>query len=263
MGQQAEKPKPNLMKTKNQILATFLLILSLHAYAQVGNVRSNVSNDKKSSRSSSSSSYSSGEGSESSGFFEALIVDFFAAAIVESQIETMSNREIYPQRLSFEVPVSYGTDFSYGSGRFETGARFNWGIFATDFKYSHLHDPSGKLNTIEWIVLDFKIPIQNFQLDYGIGVTSVIDEDQDYFKNTFGFDLRLPKKGIFITSAYQWTEKSSMGTRFKKNFNFRVDYEIYNRGKLHLSPALEYSYQNYFDEDTFHFVSLGMIMRIF
>ena len=253
-----------MINSKPTLIIILLMTFSPSIVAQVGDVNKNISKSKssRSSSTSSNSSYSSSDDGDH-GLFEAIFIDIFSFLLVETQRAALENKDIYPDRISFEVPLTYGTDFNYGSGYFQTGARFNWGMYGTDFKYLNLHDPSGGLEMIDWIVLNFRLPLGNFKLDYGIGSVYVLGEDLEYFKQSFGFNLRLPKKGMFITTAYQWTSHTNLGTRFKENFNVQVDYELWASGKMHLSPLLEYSYQNYFEEDAFSFVSLGMIMRFF
>ena len=108
-----------------------------------------------------------------------------------------------------------------------------------------------------------RIPIKNFKIDYGLGFISILEQDQTYFNSSLGFDWRLPDLGINIASAYQWSQKTSLGSRYKRGFILRADYEIYGYKKLHLSPMLEYAYQNYFEETSFSLISVGVILRVF
>ena len=251
------------MKSLTIIIAS-LLIITTNAIGQVGDVNKNVKKDKDNSgKTKSSATTDSGSSSSSGGWFGGLIIQFFSATVGAAQRAALENVDIYPERFSLESFATYGADINSDAQYFQTGLRGNWGIFASDFKYTNLTDITGQLKTIDWMVVVIRIPIKNFKIDYGLGFISILDQDQAYFNSSIGFDWRLPNLGVNIASGYQWSQKTSLGSRFKRSYILRVDYEVYNYKKFHLSPMIEYSYQNYFEETTFSVISAGVIIRLF
>ena len=251
------------MKTLTIFIAS-LLIITANAMGQVGDVNKNVKKDKdKSGNTKSTATMDSGSSNNSGGWFFGFIIEAFAVTIGAAQRAALENVVIYPERVSLESFATYGTDLNSDAQYFQTGLRGNWGIFGTDFKYNNLKDITGQLKTIDWQVMVIRIPIQNFKIDYGLGFIGILDQDQAYYNSSIGFDWRLPNVGINIASAYQWSQRTSLGTRYKRGFILRADYEIYGYKKLHLSPMLEYAYQNYFEETSFSLISVGVIIRLF
>ncbi len=251
------------MKTLTVIIVT-LLFSTLNVLGQVGDVNKNVKKDKdKSGNKQSTATIDSGSSSSSGGWFFGLIIEAFAVTIGAAQRAALENVDIYPERFSLESFATYGADINSDAQYFQSGLRGNWGIFASDFKYANLTDITGQLKTIDWMVLVIRIPIKNFKIDYGLGFISILAQDQAYFNSSIGFDWRLPNSGVNIVSAYQWSQRTSLGSRFKKSYILRVDYEVYNYKKFHLSPMIEYSYHNYFEETTFSVISAGVIIRLF
>ena len=251
------------MKTLTIIIAS-LLIITANAIGQVGDVNKNVKKDKDNSgKTKSTATIDSGSTSSSGGWFGGLIIHFFSSTIGAGQRAALENVDIYPERFSLESFSSYGTDINSDAQYFQVGLRGNWGIFGSDFKYTNLKDITGQLKSRDWQVEVIRIPIKNFKIDYGLGFISILDQGQAYFNSSLGFDWRLPNMGVNIVSTYQWSQKTSLGTRFKRSYILRVDYEIYNYKKFHLSPMIEYAYQNYFEETTFSIISAGVIIRLF
>jgi hypothetical protein len=246
------------------LIIVILLFSTLNVLGQVGDVNKNVKKDKdKSGNTKSTATIDSGSTSSSGGWFLGLVVEAFAVTIGAAQRAALENVDIYPERFSLESFTTYGTDINSDAQYFQAGLRGNWGIFGSDFKYTNLTDITGQLKTIDWQVLVIRIPIKDFKIDYGLGFISILEQEQAYFNSSLGFDWRLPNLGVNITSAYQWSQKTSLGTRYKRGFILRADYEVYGYKKFHLSPMLEYAYQNYFEETTFSVISAGVILRLF
>lgn len=252
------------MNFKNALLFLFLSC-SFNVFAQVNEISKNVEKEKNngSTKSSSSSSSSYNDSSSSSGDgFANFIGAIFINTIGAAQVASLKNKDLYPERISLESFGTFGTEISSSANYFETGIRGNWGIFATDFRYSNLNDFTGDLKSLDWLVVVFRIPIKNFKIDYGLGFISLIDLDQSYFKSSIGFDWMFHDIGLNINSVYQWTEQTSLESRYKRNFDFSVDFNAFSRQHLHISPMIKYSYQNYFNETEFSIFSVGAIVRL-
>lgn len=246
-----------------KIFITLLLLASTTTFGQVGDVNKNIEKDKSNSSNKEITTAEINSQNNSNSWFFGFIIEAFAATIGAAQVATLNNLDLYPERVSLESFVSIGTGLNEKEYFFQTGVRGNWGIIATDFKYNDLWDSTGKLQTIDWAVLMFRVPIRSFKIDYGLGFIGVIGKNQSYFNSSIGFDWRIQELRMNINSAYQWSEKTSSGERFKKGFVARVDYEVYRRNKMHICPLIELSYQNYFDQTTFALISGGVMMRIY
>lgn len=244
------------------IYIVFILCSTSSLWGQVADINKNAEKDKansgKKKSAESSTSSTSGDGSLFFFFTEVLVHTVGAA-----QIAALENKDIYPERVSLESFATFGAELPSNTIYFQSNLRLNWGIFASDFTYSSLNDVTGSLKSIDWLVIVFRIPIKNFKLDYGLGFISLVDLDQSYFKNSLGFDWRLANPGINISSAYQWSEKTSLGSKYKENFTFRVDYNAYSYKKIHFNPLFEYAFQNYFEQTKYSMYSVGLMIRIF
>jgi len=236
-------------------------------FAQVGDIKKNVEKEKreKGKEDSEKDKKAYSEGTEIGGSIIGLFFQAIAGGIgliIKAQQKTLEGVQEYPERVSLELPLSFGTATRSNTYIFQTGLRGNWGIFASDFRYTNLSDNTGSLNTIEWLVGIIRIPIKKFKIEYGMGFLRLPKQERNYFKQTVGFDWLL-ESGINISGGYQWTVKTSLGTRFKENAYFRIDYKLINENKFHLGPMLEYSYQSYFSETNLSMISIGIIGRIY
>lgn len=233
--------------------------------AQVSDVNKNIKKDNNNSTTTKGSS-SARSDNNPSGLGAGLIYfisDIFIGSIVNAQKAVLENKERYPERVSLEVFSTFGTELTNSANYFETGIRGNWGVFATDFKYSYLNDFTGNLKSLDWQVIVFRIPIKGFKIDYGLGFISLPDFDQSYFNSTIGFDWMFHTIGLNIRSHYQWSEQTSLGSRYKKNFDFSIDFKMLTYNKLHINPRLLYSYQNYFEETDFSIYSVGVVLKLY
>ena len=243
------------------LLWIFLFLIGGKGFAQVGDVQSNIEKNKEKEKEQKSSQNSEGSG-QSSGFLaEALAAAF--GLIIEAQKATLRSRDRYPERVSLEVPISYGSDIEGNTGFLQAGGRGNWGLFATDLRYSTLNDNTGQLEMFDWMILILRIPIGPVKLEYGLGYVSVIGQDARFFKSTAGIDWKIENSKWNISAGYQWAEKTELGGRFNRNVYLRIDYEILAGGPFHLSPFVQYNHQNFFDQTEFNLVSLGIIGRLY
>ena len=237
-----------------RIVTTLVIIVFCKTglFAQVEEVNENIEKSKKKQVNATTSSTS--EGIESNGFID-FIGQVFFSTIGAAQQASLENKYLYPERVSFLASADYGAGITHDSRNFSTGARGNWGIFATDFRYSSLKDYSGKLNTIDWRLLIIRIPIQSLNLEYGLGVTAVPADDVAYTLSSAGFDWKFQQARTNISATYYWGERTSLGSRFKKSFELVVDYEFLNYGHFHMSGLAKYSYQLYFEETNFNILN--------
>ncbi len=255
--------------TMKHFFLSLILLASLAippCFAQVGDIKKEVKEEKK--RKESSGESNSSEISEETANVILQLFQFAFYGVAAAQQSALQGKDVYPQRVSLEVPLSFGAQYNESEqGKTpmmgQAGARLNWGIFATDFRYIELDDGTDRLPAFDWIVGIVRIPIKGFVPEYGLGFTRLTLLDQSFFKQTLGFDWRISESNWNLAAGYQWTEKLSTGARFKENVYIRLDYALINSGAFHISPLLEYSYQDYFDQVQFNMLSLGVVARIY
>ena len=258
------------------LLLLLLFLLPVHQYAQIGDIKEKVKEDRKnrSKKSDANENTSSSrptfwsnndddyeEESSTSNMVGDFIFDAISSIFIKVQTNALANKEKYPERVSLEVPLNYGIATTNGVTDFNLGLKGNWGVFATDFKYVHLNDRQDKLKSLEWVIGIIRIPIKSLKLEYGLGINRVLDLSTTYLKSHAGMDLRIKKTNI--SAYYEWTGKTTLNSRFKQNVTVRIDHELKRIGKLRISPMVQYEYQNYFNSIDFHFVNAGVMLYLF
>lgn len=240
--------------------------------AQVAEIKKQVSDD--------GSTYNSGTGIRASGvsssgscshadsYGGAVFAELFLGLVkgvgivtVVAQQQVLEKKDRIPNLISLETGLEYSTNLSELS--FNPYLRGNWGLFATDLRYSQFHDYTGTLQSFDWQVLMLRIPIKNLKLNYGIGFTSLLDPKTTYFESSTGFDLSLQQNQINISSTYRWTARKSDDARYRQEFKLVGDYRIWQKGSFHLSPSVGVTYQDYFKKHHYLLFSVGVKMRIY
>lgn len=263
------------MKACKYLFVSVFLLISTTQFAQVRDIKDKVKEDRQNKRGrgytyspETTKSRDDDDTSSVNSLVGLLVTDVVgelvagaAGLIAEAQYSTLEDKDLFPERVSLEAPLNFGLATTNGATNYNLGLRGNWGIFATDFKYTQLNDRQDDLKNIEWVIGMIRIPIENLKLDYGLGFNRVLDLSTTYLKSHVGFDLRIQKTNV--AGYYEWTGKTSLGSRFKQNVTIRLDHEVGNVGKLRFSPMLQYEYQNYFSSTEFHFINGGVVVRFF
>lgn len=248
-----------MMKTYAAVLILFLS--GPNGFSQVGEIKDNIRTHISSNSSAEHTSFSAGSGNDFnplSDLFEGIFGYLLVQPFVYGQNAALEDLGEYPERLSLEAFSSFGGQLNALSRYFQTGIKGNWGIFAMDVRYENLFEPIEKLRIINWNILMLSIPIHHFKLEYGLGTYYILEPESSFFKQQLGAELRLPNWGLTLATSYQWSESN-----FRKAFGGTIDYEVYTKGILHISPKFEYSYQNFFGQNQFSIYSLGVVLRLF
>lgn len=240
-----------------------LVITLIHSFseAQVSNIKRNVGTDTKRSNSYSTQTRTSYRSCSDTGLMNEIamgIASGVAWASIEAQKKVLENERHYPNVISLEAGLEYGTNLSELT--FSPTIRGNWGIYATDLRYHVLHDHTGSLESIDWQVLILRVPISNFKANYGIGFTTLLSPKTTYAESTTGFDLCVLQQKLNFSANYRWTFKRN-DERYRQEFKLTADYQILKKDRFHLSPMLGVTYQNYFKEDEFWFFNCGVRLR--
>ncbi|TLX74912.1 hypothetical protein E9993_10955 [Labilibacter sediminis] len=255
------------MTTKTKLLTIIIcLCINISGYTQVSNVKQNVRQDKA-TRSSSSSyrSYSSNSYDEESSLTADLVLGVFNGIIkgisfitVESQKTALSNVDKTPNLISLESNLDFGTNLSEFT--LQPSLRGNWGIFASEIRYALLDDKTGSLQSFDWQVLIVRIPIRDLKLNYGIGFTSLVDPKTSYFESSVGFELNPTNSKLSFSGNYRWTSRKSE-TRYRQEVKITGAYQTFEYGRISFSPMIGVTYQDYFNQDHFCVLNLGVKIR--
>lgn len=236
--------------------------------SQVKNIKENVAEESNQNTSGSCSDEDDNVSSfysDDMSFGESLMAEIFLGIIkgvsivtVEAQRHVLSDMDKYPNLISTVVGVDYGTNLS--ALTLTPSLRVNWGIVASDLRYSLIHDYTGSLKSFDWQVFILRIPVDIVKLNYGIGFTALLEPNVSYFESSLGADVHLLKNRLNVTSNYRWTAKKSE-ERYRQEFKFTVDYRLVNKGEIDICPMIGVSYQDYFKEDNYLFFNVGVKIR--
>ncbi len=264
-----------IMTNLKLLIVIIIFTISATLNSQVKDIKEDIKNDKKSkssktyssTRSSSSTRRSSSyyDDEESFGdwiFGEILygLVKGVGFVTYQAQMNVLDNRERYPNLISLETGYDFGTTI-FDKNNFNPSLRLNWGIFASDFRYSLLMDKRANLQSLDWQVLVVRVPIKNLKINYGIGFTSVLSPKKTYFESSAGLDLSLLKTKLNLTGNYRWTESKS-ADRYRQEVKLNGDYVVMEKGQFHLSPMIGCTYQEYFNKYRYWFVNIGLRIRL-
>ncbi len=255
------------MQFNHKLLILFctFLILCTNAYTQVSNIKTNVNNDQFSHRIPRSINRSSKPSYNNLDFGESLASDIFYGIIqcigfvtVKAQKSVLQNKDYYPNTISFEAGLDYGTNFNELT--FNPSVRGNWGIIGSELRYALLHDNTGSLESIDWQVLIVRIPVKNFKFNYGIGFTTLLSPNTTYLESSTEIDLNLCRNKLNINTNYRWTAIKS-DVRYRQELKITADYLLFKKGAFHLSPMLGITYQDYFKANSFLMFNSGIRIR--
>ncbi|WP_196885075.1 hypothetical protein [Aureivirga sp. CE67] len=240
------------------------------AIGQVSEIKEKVDiqaelDNEKSGSSSSKSSRSSG-----TTVGESIIAEFFAEilygigyvtvlAVDAGQEHTLDQKHLHPEYVSLEIntPLAYGFPNDY----FLTQPKIqgNWGIFASEFRYSYLKDNTGDLATLDWQILKVKLPIKGFQPFFGIGFSYLFSPEETYFEYSTGFDWRMSQQKVNWSCVYR--RATDNDATFRQELEMKVDYLVYKKDNFHIYPQIGVNYQNYFETIDVTSFNLGMTFR--
>lgn len=140
--------------------------------------------------------------------------------------------------------------------------RGNWGIFSTDFRLQTIHDVTGTLQTQDWQIIQFNLPIDILKISYGLGLSKIAEYDFSYFEQTVRGELRFAKRRGKISIEYRNAKKGTDEV-FRRETNAFIDYELIHARKFRMSPSLMVSKQTYFDTYKQLYLGGGVNVRIF
>ncbi len=257
------------------VFSAFCLVVSIYSTAQVRDVRSNIEKDKseKSSKTShrgesSSSSYSPPEPGDGLAEFIVGSLFYYTAYGIYRGLEygqslMQYRREAHPETFSLEGELMAGFDFPNNAEQFSSSVRGNWGIFASDLRLNYVNDVTGGLHALDWQVLKLRFPLKNIKFEYGLGFSHVFSPSKTYFDQSTGFDWCFFHRKATVRGQYQWSQNTTLGSRYRQEWRLDACYEMAQTGHLRFAPTAGFVSRNYFGTTHFHFLQLGLRLQLF
>lgn len=253
------------MKGISYILLAIVVFATRSSFCQIDDIHENIEKDKNSSSQSYGNSDSFGnENSNTLG--EEMIILMFKGmylALMYGNEKSLENVEDFPERKSLEAYGSFGVDYNKVTEFYAQTIKGNYGIFSTELIFKQLRDISENINTIDWQVIKFRIPIQNVIPEFGFGFSYLPQHDYSYFESSLALDWYIRNPKITISPSIRSTAKANSGNKFRRMYSLRADYELMQYRIFHASPFLEYSYHDYFRETNFSIFSVGVMLRLY
>jgi len=195
------------------------------------------------------------------------VFGYLIQGIIFVQGEALHSRKQHPEIVSLEGSFNAGYYKNFNTVLFTPRIQANWGLFSTEFREQRLTDASAALNTYDWQILKFNIPIHPLTLYAGLGFTNVPIYKLTYFEYSLGGKLRFLKEKFLTEGSYRSTEISN-GGRFRQEYRFTIDYEVTsykvkNNTRFRISPMIGFVYQKYFNRINQYYILGGVNFRLF
>jgi len=258
-----------MREIRKYLLTLFIIFIICSINAQVSNIKKTVKKDKITYTLTGTKSYHSSSRSSNyeNNIAEGIAEEIFIGIIrglgfitTKAQKAVLDNANEIPNVISLETGIDYGTNTSELT--LNPSIRGNWGIIATDFRYSLLHDNTSSLQSLDWQVLVLRVPIKNLKLNYGIGFISLLNPKTSYFESSTGLELNLIESKLNFISNYRWTSHKSQ-KRYRQEVKLTGDYQVFENKLFHISPMAGFTYQKYFNTDRFLFFNIGVKLRLY
>lgn len=241
---------------QSTILAAFLFFFH-SGYAQVGELKKEL--EEIPSTLTSGTQETTDIDCDDLFLFELFWEGVFALAVL-AQEAALEDYEDHRKRISLELDGAAGLDFVNHADYIRSEFRANWGAFGSRLNYIKLSDVDN-LETLEWQWL-FRIPIEDVNIEYGLGFSKMLHINRAHFKQSAGIDYFNRDLAMNFRFTYEWFLKDE-ARRIRRNLNFRVDKEMVHYSKLHISPMAEYGWTNYLNNKSFHTFSVGAVVRLY
>lgn len=168
----------------------------------------------------------------------------------------------YPETFSLQADINAAFDYNSNATLILPSLRVNHGLFASEARFQYTSDVTDNLSVIDWQVLMLRFPISNIKLEYGIGFSHVFSPSKTYLEQSVGLDWCFLQRKVTLQGQYRWSPHSVLGHRYRQEAGFSVDYEMARLDRLRFCPLAGFSYQNYFDSNSFRFYRLGLRVRL-
>ncbi|MEI9921772.1 MAG: hypothetical protein WDO14_23720 [Bacteroidota bacterium] len=241
-------------------LACILFIVSVSAFAQVGDIKSASSSNKSSGR--------SDRGSSGNASLIYMFVDFSVRTIVPWQINTLQKRGEVPNVLSLEVfgqasiqPSTYYV--------FNPRVRGNWGIFLTDFRTNYmLEEKIGKWNdlrTDDWQILGLNI-VNTRRVTARIS-TGIMHEafsgGNTFSESAAGISVMTDNQRSGVTGEFRWARDYTTNRTPRIEGSIFYQQKLFDHGVIHMFATGGVQFQRYYNEINVWGIQGGLIFKLY
>ena len=245
---------------KQKIALVFiLLIVTIGAFAQVGDIKSASKANKTSGRSD-----RSGSNASMAYFF----IDFTLRTIVPWQIKTLQKRGEVPNVLSLEV---YGQTAIQPSTYyvFNPRVRGNWGIFLTDFRMNYMiEERIGKpadLRTDDWQVLGLNvINTKRVTARISTGIMHEAFGDGNTFsESAAGLSVMSTDQRRGVMGEFRWARDYVTNRNPRLEGSIFYQQKLFDHGVIHMFATGGVMYQRYYNEINVWGIQGGLAFKLY
>ena len=238
-------------------LALGLVLLHLHLFAQVGEVKkkSRENQSQKESRNAESGSSGGGEGGD---FFISIFAEMFTG-LGHAHANMLSRKTEEPWLVSLETNLPFGYYFPEETFLFLPSIRGNWGLFSTQLRYNLIQDKTGFFRTLDWQVIQLNIvarPKVNFWM--GTGISYEFDSESTFHDNLAGLALHLKDRTIHPSVEFRFSRDYETATTPRLEVHPKVDFLVSQTRLFDFNLSVGMVFQQYYEEVNFFFLQTGL-----
>src|SRR5690554_3746709 len=134
------------------------------------------------------------------------------------------------------------------------------GLLASELRYIYVGDVRGSMLSVWWQVVMLRLPIKNFKLEYGLGLSWFLSPNKAYFDTSAGFVWDLWANRVQLEGRFRNSADTSVG-RYRVEYSGDLGWEAARLGCFRLMPFAGYSKYTYFDDIDFSYLRLGLKLR--
>ncbi len=245
--------------TRYAALVVVLSLLSTMALGQVSEVKKESAENK--SKKESGSNNDGGDGNS-------VFVDFFFnitfRGVVMAQRNMLDRRFDQPDLVGLEGMLQAGYYPEDNNMLLLPQIRGNWGLFSTSFRVNRMQDQTGFFRTLDWQLLILNIvarPGVTFRVGSGLSYET---ESEDAFNEHYlSLELHFLDREVNTALDFRISKDYETGATPRWELNPRVDYRIFNIGKLDVNVMGGFLFQRYYSNVEFYFVQTGLNLSFY
>ncbi len=127
-----------------------------------------------------------------------------------------------------------------------------------------MQDNTGFFKTLDWQAIILNVvnkPVATFRL--GIGISKDFEVDDTYIEHFFGLDLHFNQRKVNPTTEFRIAKDYETDATPRVEWNTRIDFRIFNIGKLDVNLMAGLLYQRYFSSVDFFFIQTGVSLSFY
>jgi hypothetical protein len=240
-------------------LTCVFFIVTLGAFAQVGDIKSASKANRSSGRSDRAGS------NVSMAYF---FIDFTVRTIVPWQINTLQKRGEVPNVLSLEV---YGQAAIQPSTYyvFNPRVRGNWGIFLTDFRMNYMvEEKIGKpedLRTDDWQILGLNIVnTRRVTARISTGVMhEAFGDGNSFSESVAGVSVMTDDQRRGVMGEFRWARDYVTNRTPRIEGSIFYQQKLFDHGAIHMFATGGVMYQRYYNQINVWGMQAGLAFKLY